>query len=198
MPARSDRQPSIVVLGGPNGAGKTTAAPRLLRGALRVDEYINADLLAQGLSVFRPEAAAIDAGRVVLRRLDQLARARASFAFESTLASTTLANKLRSWRHAGYRVHVVYLWLPDVDLALARVRLRVEAGGHDVPEATVRRRFERGRVNFFRRYVPTASRWRVYDASPPTGPALVATGGAGGRRRILKPRIWEQFAADVL
>jgi predicted ABC-type ATPase len=187
-----------VVLGGPNGAGKTTAAPRLLRGALRVDEFINADLLAQGLSVFRPESAAIDAGRVILRRLDQLARARVSFAFESTLASVTLAAKLRAWRLAGYRVHVVYLSLPDVNLALARVRLRVEAGGHDVPEATVRRRFERGRINFFRRYLPTASRWRVYDASPPMGPVLVTTGGTAGQRRILKPDAWQQLAAGIL
>ena len=184
--------PSIVVLGGPNGAGKSTAAPSLLRGALRVDEFVNADTLAQGLSAFRPEAAAVEAARVMLTRFGELARARRSFACESTLASLTLARHLIEWRSMGYRVHVVYLWLPSVELALARVKLRVEGGGHSVPAATVRRRFERGRVNFFHRYVPIADRWRLYDAASDDGPRLIATGQRANRRRILMRDLWEQ------
>jgi predicted ABC-type ATPase len=184
--------PSVVILGGPNGAGKSTAAPKLLRGALRVDEFVNADTLAQGLSAFRPEAAAVEAGRVMLRRLGELARTRTSFACEATLASVTLASHLKDWQKLGYRIHVVYLWLPTVELALQRVRLRVEAGGHTVPADTVRRRFERGRSRFFGTYLPLADRWRLYDASPANGPVLVAIGRAGGQRRILKRDLWLQ------
>jgi len=186
------RAPCVVVLGGPNGAGKSTAAPRLLRGALRVDEFVNADTLAQGLSAFRPEAAAVDAARIMLRRFEALVRTRASFACESTLASVTLAGHLLTWRALGYQIHVVYLWLPSVELALFRVKLRVEAGGHDVPAATVRRRFDRGRANFFRRYSPIADRWRLYNAASASGPTLIATGQGPHRRRILKRELWEQ------
>ena len=188
---RTSGTPSVVVLGGPNGAGKTTAAERLLRGALEVDEFVNADTVAQGLSAFRPDAAAMEAGRVMLRRFGTLVRARISFACESTLASVTLRRHLLGWRAAGYRIHVVYLWLPSVDLALLRVRLRVEAGGHDVPATTIRRRLERGRANFFERYAPIADRWRLYDASHPAGPMLIATGQRSNRRRILKRQLWE-------
>lgn len=195
--AISARAPSIVVIGGPNGAGKSTAAPRLLRGALRVDEFVNADTLAQGLSAFRPEAAAIEAARVMLNRFDELARTRRSFGCESTLASVTLARHLLEWRSMGYRIHVVYLWLPSVELALARVKLRVESGGHGVPAATVRRRFDRGRANFFARYMPLADRWRLYDASSTDGPRLVATGQRQNRRRILNRSLWEQAARNA-
>ena len=184
--------PSVVVIGGPNGAGKSTAAPRLLRGALRVDEFVNADVLAQGLSAFRPETAAVEAARVMLRRIDELVRVRVSFACESTLASGTLARHLIAWRALGYQTYVLYLWLPTPELALRRVRMRVAAGGHDVPDATVRRRFDRGRTNFFCRYVPVADRWRLYDAAQAAGPRLIATGRGEGHSRILKPDLWER------
>jgi predicted ABC-type ATPase len=190
--------PSVVVLGGPNGAGKSTAAPRLLRGTLRVDAFVNADTIAQGLSAFRPETAAVEAGRVMLHRFDDLVKARLSFACESTLSSVTLSRHLIRWRAFGYRVHIVYLWLPTVELALLRVGLRAAAGGHDVPASTVRRRFERGRVRFFRSYLPLADRWRLYDASAMSGPSLVAIGRAGGRRRILKPDPWQEASAGVV
>src|SRR5688572_25162244 len=148
--------PGVVVLGGPNGAGKSTAAPRLLRGSLRVEEFVNADTLAQGLSAFRPQDVALEAGRITLARLDSLESQRKSFAFESTLASHALVRRLRRLKKRGYSVHVVYLWLPTVDLALARVAERVRTGGHDVPAETVRRRFDRERRNFFTLYRPLA------------------------------------------
>ena len=187
-----DRQPSVVVLGGPNGAGKSTAAPRLLRGALSVDEFVNADTLARGLSAFQPERAAVEAARVMLGRFQELVRTRKSFACEATLASITLAGHLVRWRALGYRIHVVFLWLPTVELALQRVAARVEAGGHDVPEDTVRRRFDRGRRRFFGTYMPLADRWRLYDASAVAGPRLIATGRGLAHRRILKPDLWRQ------
>jgi predicted ABC-type ATPase len=186
--------PTVVVLGGPNGAGKTTAAPRLLRGTLRVEEFINADTLAQGLSAFRPDAAAIEAGRIMLRRFDNLAAKRVSFAFESTLASQGLARRLAQLQTRGYSTHVLYLWLPSVELALARVRERVRNGGHDVPADTIRRRFERGRRNFFELYRPIVKRWRLYDASALTGPRLVASGGINLTTRVLDSRTWHQAA----
>jgi predicted ABC-type ATPase len=186
--------PAVVVLGGPNGAGKSTAAPRLLRGSLRVEEFVNADTLAQGLSAFRPQDVAVEAGRITLARLNALASARVSFAFEATLASQSLARRLMALRQQGYTIHVLYLWLPNADLALARVAERVRAGGHDVPAEAVRRRYERGRRNFFTVYRTLADRWRVYDASPVDGPTLVATGGAGRPTRVRALRMWRQAA----
>lgn len=187
--------PGVVVLGGPNGAGKSTAAPRLLKGSLEVDEFVNADTLAQGLSAFRPDEVALEAGRITLARIDALAAQGRSFAFESTLASQSLARRLRTLKGAGYTVHVVYLWLPNADLAVARVAARVRAGGHDVPADVVRRRFERGRHNFFTLYRDLADRWRLYDASRLLGPHLVAAGGNGVATRVRSPRIWR--AASV-
>ncbi len=186
--------PDVVVLGGPNGAGKTTAAPRLIQRTLRVEEFVNADTLAQGLSAFRPEGAAIEAGRIMLARLDYLESQRKSFAFESTLASQTLARRLARLKEHAYSVHIVYFWLPTVDLALARVAERVRAGGHDVPADAVKRRFERGRHNFFTLYRQLATTWRLYDASSIAGPRLAAIGGAGKPTRLRDPRIWREAA----
>ncbi len=182
--------PGVVVLGGPNGAGKSTAAPRLLRGSLKVEEFVNADTLAQGLSLFRPQDVAMDAGRITLARLDTLESQGRSFAFEATLASQGLARRLERLKGRGYLVHIVYLWLPDVQLALARVAERVSAGGHDVPADVVRRRFDRGRVNFFTIYGPLADAWRLYDATPITGPTLVATGGVGLPTHLRRRETW--------
>jgi predicted ABC-type ATPase len=186
--------PSVVVLGGPNGAGKSTSAPRLLRESLKVEHFVNADALAQGLSAFRPEEVALDAGRIMLRRLDELGDQRKTFAFESTLASQVLARRLERLKQHGYLVCLVYLWLPRVELALARVAERVRAGGHDVPAAAVRRRFDRSRVNFFTIYRPLANSWRLYDAASITGPRFVATGGAGLPTRLRRREIWEMAA----
>ena len=183
--------PGVVVLGGPNGAGKSTAAPRLLRGSLKVEEFVNADTLAQGLSLFRPQDVAMDAGRITLARLDVLESQGKSFAFEATLASHGLARRLERLKRRGYLVHIVFLWLPTVELALARVAERVRAGGHDVPADTVRRRFDRGRVNFFTIYRPLADAWRLYDATSITGPTLVAAGGAGLPPRVRRRNTWE-------
>src|SRR5438128_7558540 len=165
--------PVVVVLSGPNGAGKSTAAPRLLRGSLKVEEFVNADTLAQGLSAFRPEDVALDAGRIMLRRLDELEDQRKSFGFEASLASHALAGRLARLRTHGYAVHIVFIWLPTADLAIARVAERVRAGGHDVPSETVKRRFSRGLRNFFVLYRPIADPWRLYDESSMRGPELV-------------------------
>jgi predicted ABC-type ATPase len=135
----SELRPSIVIVAGPNGAGKSTVAPALLHGALAVDEFVNADVIARGVSAFDPESAAIAAGRVMLARLYELAEQRVTFAFETTLASRTFAPWLRDLAVSGYAVHLVFLWLSSADLAVERVADRVRRGGRNVPAATVRR-----------------------------------------------------------
>ena len=155
----------MVVIAGPNGAGKSTTAPRLLRGALAVTEFVNADAIAQGLSAFRPESVAFTAGRVMLHRLHALAAARETFAFETTLASRNFAPWLRTLKGQGFRVHVTFLSLPTADLAVARVAERVRQGGHDVPENVVRHRFASGLTNFFTLFEPVADSWQMFDNS---------------------------------
>jgi len=129
----------VVVIAGPNGAGKTSSAQDLLQEAVGIDAFVNADVIAQGLAAFSPESAAFVAGRIMLRRIAELARAREDFAFESTLAGRSTHRLLTGLVGVGYDVHIFYLWLPSPDLAVARVRRRVEAGGHDVPEPVIRR-----------------------------------------------------------
>lgn len=128
------RVPQAVVIAGPNGAGKTSSAPDLLRDTVGIKSFVNADVIAQGLAGFRPESAAFEAGRVMLRRLEELARVREDFAFESTLAGRSAHRLLTRLIGVGYDVHIVYLWLPTPEMAVARVRRRVEAGGHHVPD----------------------------------------------------------------
>lgn len=147
--------PQVVVLAGPNGAGKSTSAPRLLRGALGVEEFVNADVIASGLSGFAPERVAMAAGRVMMQRLRGLAEARTNFAFETTLATRSFAPWLSCLISSGYVLHLVFLWLPSAEIAVARVQERVRRGGHHVPEDVVRRRYRAGLRNFFQ----LLSRW---------------------------------------
>ena len=172
----AEAAPLIVMLAGPNGAGKSTTAREFLKGALRVDEFVNADLIAQGLSAFRPQRAALEAGRVMLRRLRDLAQLRSSFAFESTRASRSFAPWIAEMRNHGYEFALLFLWLPSAEQAVARVAERVRLGGHDVPEEVVRRRYFAGLRNFFELYQPLTDMWRCYDNSLPSVPHLIAAG----------------------
>lgn len=158
-------RPSVVILAGPNGAGKSTAAPELLQGELAVNEFVNADVIARGLSGFDPDRAAIAAGRVMLGRLNELARQRESFAFETTLATRSFAPWLQKLRASGYAVHLFFLWLASPDLAVQRVAYRVLSGGHHVPADTIRRRYRAGIRNLFGLYQPVVTSWAVYDCS---------------------------------
>ncbi|MCE7961376.1 MAG: Zeta toxin family protein [Acidobacteria bacterium ACB1] len=153
--------PNVVVIAGPNGAGKSTLAPHLLRDKLHILEYVNADTIAQGLSAFAAEAAALEAGRVMLHRLYELARRHEAFSFETTLATRSYAGWLPKLQAEGYYIHLIFLWLNSADLAVERVAERVREGGHDIPEQTIRRRFSRGLENFFELYRPTADSWQV-------------------------------------
>ena len=176
---------------GPTAAGKSTSAARLLRQALAVEEFVNADTIAQGLSAYRPEAAAVAAGRVMLERLQFLARERRDFAFETTLAGRGHARWLRELRSSGYRVHLIFVSLPDPDLAVARVAERVRQGGHHVPEDVVRRRFTAGLTNLLTLYSGVVDSWQVYDNADLAGPRLVAWCAAGMNAVIADPHAWE-------
>lgn len=159
------RKPLCVVIAGPNGAGKTTFARRYLPEDAGVIHFVNADLIASGLSPLRPELAAIPAARMLLGELDRLTAARVDFAFETTLSGLTYSQRLQRWKKAGYRIEIVYLRLRSTQLALRRIAARVRQGGHNVPRADVIRRFSRGWENFQRVYRPLADSWAVYDNS---------------------------------
>lgn len=181
---------SIVLVAGPNGAGKSTAAPFLLRDTFAVSEFVNADQIAQGLSAFSPETVALEAGRVMLSRLEELARRRATFAFEMTLASRSFAPWLRDRRSEGYDVYIVFLWLPDPAEAVRRVAERVAQGGHAVAADVVYRRYAAGLRNFFSLYQPVATAWRFYDTSSFGPPRLLAAGNALDVTAVADPIRW--------
>lgn len=187
------RTPLVVLLAGPNGAGKSTSAPYLLRGALKVGEFVNADTIAQGLSAYRPDAAAVAAGRILIERLRFLARERRDFAFETTLAGHGHARWLRDLRASGYRAHLIFLSLPDPDLAVARVSERVRQGGHHVPDDVVRRRFFSGLKNLFTRYPDEVDSWQVYDNADVTDPRLIASRAFGKPSVIADAASWEHL-----
>ncbi len=186
-------KPNVIIIGGPNGAGKSTAARRLLKGAMRVTEFVNADVIAQGLSAFEPEKVAISAGRIMLTRLRELAAKRENFAFETTLASRSFAPWIAELCASGYAFHLFYNWVPTPEFSIARVALRVQAGGHYVPDETIRRRYYGGVRNFFELYKPIATRWRCYDSSLDT-PKIIAIGGQGYERIHDKPT-WQKIVA---
>ncbi|MDX2146717.1 MAG: AAA family ATPase [Planctomycetota bacterium] len=191
MLAQND-QPVVVVVAGPNGAGKTTIAREVLASTLGIAEFVNADVIASGLSGFNPESAAFPAGRVMLTRIKELAALRASFAFESTLASRTFAPWLKESKDAGYSVHIVYVMLESADLAVRRVRARVLSGGHAIPEDTVRRRFGRSAANFISMYMPLADTWIVLDNSR-AAPRLVAAKTSQSGPNISRLRLWNRL-----
>jgi predicted ABC-type ATPase len=187
-------RPHVFVIAGPNGAGKSTAAPALLRDLLGVAEYVNADLIAQGLSAFDTQSVAFQAGRVMLGRLHQLAARRRHFAFETTLATRGYLPWLRGLQADGYAFDLAFLWLPSADMAVARVAERVRLGGHDVPDGVVRRRYVRGLDNFFRLYRPQADRWWLIDnAAADDRQRLIATGERDVLDAVVRRDLWNRL-----
>jgi predicted ABC-type ATPase len=190
------RAPVVVLLAGPNGAGKSTSATSLLKGALAVEEFVNADVIAQGLSAYRPETAALTAGRVMLERLRFLAATGRDFAFETTLAGRGHGLWLNELRSDGYRSQLIFLSLPSADLAVARVAERVRQGGHDVPEPIIRRRFSSGLRNLLSLYMHAVDGWQVYDNSEMTGPRLIASQVPGHEPVIADASAWRHLAEE--
>jgi predicted ABC-type ATPase len=190
--------PSIIVLAGPNGAGKSTAAPWLLQDLLGVGEFVNADVIARGLSAFEPERAAIAAGRIMLARLKELGDRKVSFAFETTLASRSFAPRIASLQQSGYEFHLLFLWLPDADTAVARVADRVRSGGHNVPEEIIRRHYNAGLFNFFKLYRPMTTTWQVFDNSGLMEPSRIAAGRGALTESIKTAQLWERLEEKYL
>lgn len=188
--------PIAVLIAGPNGAGKSTAAPRLLKGALGVVEFINADLIAMGLSPFDPEGAALAASRVMIQRIEALGAAGISFGLETTLAARTLAPRLKKLIASGYQFHLVFLYLPSADLAVARVANRILLGGHNVPEETIRRRYRAGLRNFFELYQPIAATWQLFDNSQAGTMKLIAAVSQPGKLRVVQKTLWKQIEKE--
>nr|CAX84138.1 conserved uncharacterized protein [uncultured bacterium] len=167
--------PEVLILAGPNGAGKTTFATEFLPNEARCRRFVNADLIAAGLNPFDPETAAVQAGRLMLEQLRDLALRRTSFAFETTLSGRGYALRIPEWQSCGFHVKLYFLGLPDADFAIHRVRQRAQLGGHDIPEGTIRRRFTKGLENFRTLYRPLVNKWALYDNSGPT-PLLLDEG----------------------
>ncbi len=153
----------IIIIAGPNGAGKTTFARSFLPQEAQCPRFINADLIAAGLSPFAPEVAAIKAGRLMLKEIVDCARRGESFAFETTLSGLGYLTHIKRWRTRGYHVSLFFLSLPDAEVAIARVTERVRQGGHHIPEDVIRRRFAAGLRNFERSYKLAVDAWAKYD-----------------------------------
>ena len=165
----------IYIIAGPNGAGKTTFARRFIPATVNITQFVNADLIAAGLSPFAPEREAIQAGKLMLRQIDKLVSRGESFCFETTLAGRSYARMIPEWQATGFSVHLVFLTLPDAETAIARVAARVVQGGHSIPEGVIRRRFTAGLHNFHALYKSLVDVWAWYDNADQS-PVLIASG----------------------
>lgn len=172
------------------GRVSPATATVLLPEDLGVEQFVNADLIAAGLSPFAPERSAIQAGRLMLQRIRDLRRRHESFAFETTLAARNYAQA------DGYLVHILFIWLSSVELACSRVAARVQQGGHNVSTEVVERRYRRGLKNFFRLYQPLANTWTLCDNSSEE-PIIVARGGKGTEPTVYVPEVFKRVCQDA-
>ena len=184
--------PTVYIIAGPNGAGKTTFAQQYLLRHAKCDEFVNADLIAAGLSPFKPESQSVTAGRLMLNRIDELIASRRTFAFETTLAGRGHAKRLQSTKaNYGYKIAVFFVWLPAVEQAIARVAARVREGGHNIPEQTIRRRYKLGIRNFGQLYSPFIDQFVVYDGS--CRPAVKVISQENDTRTVFDDELYENI-----
>lgn len=177
---------NLYIISGCNGAGKTTASYTVLPEVLNCKEFVNADEIARGLSPFNPESVAIEAGRLMLQRIEDLLSKDETFAIETTLATKSYINLVRRAQAKGYTVRLLFFWLNSPELALLRIAERVAKGGHNIPEPIVRRRYVAGICNLFQLFIPEVDYWDVFDNSH--NPCVaVACGGKG-----VKPNIFDE------
>lgn len=179
------------IIAGPNGAGKTTFARDFLPKYARCREFLNADLLAAGISPFDPDSAAIAAGRVLLVRMKELIEQGKDFAFETTMAGKSYLSILQNMKSRGYLLHLFYLWLPNVEFAFARVAHRVHQGGHNVPEDVIRRRFVAGPRNLLTSYLQLFDAWMLFDSST-LQPREIACYD-GGQTKVVDSDIYDRI-----
>lgn len=183
------------MVAGPNGAGKTTFAAEFLPHYAKCPNFVNADLIAQGLSPFKPRAAAFRAGKLVLSRIHDFVRTGADFGFETTLSGKAYVNLFKRLKSAGYRIHIFFLWMPGAGLGLLRIKDRVSGGGHGVPAADVERRFRRSVVNLFRLYKPLADSWIFFDNTG-AKPVIIAE-GTNGHTKVADAEVFNKIYGSI-
>jgi predicted ABC-type ATPase len=192
----NDERPCLIILAGPNGAGKSTAAPRLLRDLVQMDNFLNADTVARGLSDWAPEFHALAAGKLVIREARDFLKNRASFGIETTLAAQAHARLLEQAHAAGYRTKLLFLWLANPSLSVSRVAGRVAEGGHDIPTSVILRRYECGLRNLFRLYMPLLDDWRLLDTGDPAHPFRVIAESIDGQLSVNDLGIWRKLEQE--
>jgi predicted ABC-type ATPase len=176
---------NVYIIAGANGSGKTTFAKKFLPEYANCPNFVNADLIASGLSPFGPRSAAIKAGKLVLQQIQEFASRGVDFAFETTLSGKSYVSLFKDLREKDYTLHLFFLWIPSPELAVARVKDRVAEGGHSVPAEDVRRRFTRGMHNFFGLYEPLLNSWMLFDNSK-AKPMLIARRRNGDKEVVNK------------
>lgn len=189
---------TLYVIAGPNGAGKTTASMQILPEVLDCHEFVNADKIAEGLNPLDPEnqMIAVAAGKLMLARVDMLLEGENNFAIETTLATRSHVSLVKKAQEKGFRVVLVFFWLASPDAAILRVAQRVNEGGHNIPEETIRRRYQKGIENFFHLFLPVVDHWMLYNNSD-LEKMLVAFGSRGGYTCILEPEFFAAMTAYV-
>jgi len=190
------RAPVCRIIAGPNGAGKTTFALKYLPQVAAGTAFVNADLIAAGLSPLAPEQQFLAASRLFLQQIKHHVAEGRDFAFETTLSGYAFLSAMERWRSAGYTIRIVYLWLNSPETAIDRVHARARQGGHIVPDDVIRRRYTRGLLNFAHRYRDAADRWHVYDSTDPLDRRAVARGSAGVVD-VVDDELWERFQTQV-
>jgi predicted ABC-type ATPase len=183
--------PNLYIIGGANGSGKTTNARQILPHYLNIYEYLNADEIAAGLSPFRPESVAIQAGKLMLQRLSYFVDRQIDFAFETTLSGLSYIGFLQKCQTQNYQINLIYFWLQSPDLAVARVRQRVACGGHNIPEQTIIRRYFRSQYNLIHYYLPLCQTWIIYDNS--SFPSQLVATYSQQQVMIYQRVIWQQI-----
>ena len=187
---------NLYIIGGCNGAGKTTASYTILPEILDCKEFVNADEIARGLSPFNPNSMAIEAGKLMLKRINELLGRNESFAIETTLATRSYINLVHQAQAKGYLVTLVFFWLRTPERALQRIAERVQAGGHDIPTPTARRRYVAGISNLFNIYAPEVDYWMIHDNSESPREA-VARGGKALPTTIYNQELFNQIKSYV-
>lgn len=183
--------PKLFIIAGCNGAGKTTASFTILPEILNCHEFVNADIIAKGLSPFAPEKAAVAAGRILLERVKELMESGKDFAIETTLATRTHAKMIKEAQQRGYIVTILFFWLNMPSLAIERVRLRVQSGGHHVSEDKIRRRYDMGIIHLFQLYLPICDYWIIIDNS--NAPMIISEGGKDITTKIHNKTLFNQL-----
>ncbi|MGN7822618.1 zeta toxin family protein [Chitinophaga sp. 22536] len=182
--------PNLYIISGCNGAGKTTASYTILPEILHCREFVNADNIAAGLSPFNPESVAVEAGRLMLKRIHFLLEEKADFAFETTLATRSYQSLIKKAKSEGYQVTLLYFWLSSPELAKRRVASRVKKGGHHIPDQIIERRYYRGIHNLIHLYIPICDNWIVVK-NEDAQPEEIGSGGNGNEEKVIKMNdIW--------